>query len=683
MSQKAAPKIICVYCKKKFDRPRPTGRPPEYCGTECRAAAYRARQKAVLSYSQKHDGDVARIAKAVSARAVSALQHSELPMPARPLQLLEEVMRLERDVADLQAVAVRQAAEYGASWGDIGHVLSVSASTARNKFGDEQVAKILGWRAERGTAPGPRAPRPRTSRPTSAPGAGTGEGGSSHPALPGDPAYQLTTALSHLHRASGHTQRWLADEVGVSPSLLSLILLGRRHPKWKVVKAIAELCGADPADLRPLWEKALGIPPMVLPGPEDFLQAAASLQSALRGMWIAAASPAPDDICFQHLLLTPRRVAHALASDRPEQDLADWSFVAALTTALRGQPDDVRSLWQRMQVSFALISSAVEDLDPCPDPGSDPASPARPPASRGAPFTRGAFLQAGPERPPVACRPRGTDVPQSIRSGQNTDAVLRRLDVLQAITSAGAPVGLTTLARSSGLPARQTTEVIAWLRAQHFITSHTDGGHSLGPILRAVAAGHDVVQEFLEQLSQQTRGAIYIGAYVDGDIHVSHEAAQPGIPTVDEYVDFRECAHASAVGKANLAQLRRDARLDHLSRYRPVKLTAHTITRSEDLFRSLDLAPLQYDFEEYSEREVCAASPLILPGKTACIAVAVPATERRRLNQAASSIKNRSAAMALSLILCLDVDARSRRTAQQGKEVLCRCDHEPPLRTTA
>lgn len=52
----------------------------------------------------------------------------------------------------------------------------------------------------------------------------------------------------------------------------------------------------------------------------------------------------------------------------------------------------------------------------------------------------------------------------------------------------------------------------------------------------------------------------------------------PGILTVYEHVDFRGSAHASALGKANFAQLGRDASLDHLSPYQPTKLTGQTIT---------------------------------------------------------------------------------------------------------
>ncbi|WP_158071283.1 helix-turn-helix domain-containing protein [Streptomyces sp. CB00455] len=646
------PKILCLNCKSRFYRPKTSGRPPKYCGTDCRRAAYRARQKTVLSYSQKHDEDVARIAKSVSARAAAALQRSQLPLPARPLELLKETLRLERDVADLKAVAVRQASEYGASWTDISHALSMSVSATRARYSDEQVAKILHWRAERGSGPGHRPPRPRPARPTSGPNSVKGESTLPSPALPGDPAYQLTTALSHLHRASGRTQRWLAAEIGISASLLSLILLGKRRPKWKDVKAMAELCGADPADLRPLWEKALGIPPVALPGPEDFLQAASSLKSALRGMCIAAGSPTPDDICFQHLTLNPRRVARALVSERPERDLSDWPFVAALATALRGHPDDVRPLWQRMMVASALM--APPDTEP--HPANDVAQPTRDTASTRTPHEPSASGTDRPRLPDILWASR------TRRGDQDTDAVMRRLGILEAIRSANTPVGLAALCRSCGLPPRQTSEVLAWLRRHHFITTGKDGGHSPGPTLNAAAEGRDTVQEFLEHLSLKTHGAIYIGSYTDGDIHVSHEAAQPGIPTVHQYVDFRESAHASALGKANLAQLGREARLDHLSRYRPKKLTGHTITDPDSLFRAFDLRPLQYDFKEYSDQDVCAASPLILPGRTACIAVAVPATDQRhRLIRAAATIKGHDTTMALSLTVALALNTTSPR----------------------
>ncbi|MFG2716394.1 hypothetical protein ACGFX2_38620 [Streptomyces goshikiensis] len=56
-----------------------------------------------------------------------------------------------------------------------------------------------------------------------------------------------------------------------------------------------------------------------------------------------------------------------------------------------------------------------------------------------------------------------------------------------------------------------------------------------------------------------------------------------------------------------------------------------------------------------SDRDVCAASPLILPSRTASIAVAVPAADRRHLlRRAAATIENRSTTMALSLTLALN-----------------------------
>ncbi|RKT02154.1 IclR family transcriptional regulator [Streptomyces sp. 3211.6] len=654
MSQLVAPRIECAHCKEKFFRPRPTGRPPQYCGKECRAAAYRARQASVLRYSQRHDADVVRLAQSVSGRAGAALHRARLPAPSRPLELVEEVVRLQRDLEELKAVAVRQAAEYGAGWSDIAAVLAMSPSHARVKFSDENVAKTLEWRAARGSAPGPRPPRVPSRRPAS-PSAAPQEGqGPSSPALPGHPGYQLTTALSHLQRSSGHTQRWLAAEVGVSPSLLSRILLGRRNPKWEVVKAVAALCGADPDDLRPLWEKALGIPPVQLPGPEDFLQAAAALKASLRGMWIAAGAPLPHALCSNHPLLAPGRVRRALVTGRPEEELADWPFVAALATALRGQPEDLHPLWQRMQVASALLTPAGPQAHD--GAGAAPAPVPHPRAGSPSHTTAPGHSSTGPHgsspRDGFTPRARPSTRPGGARS-TGADAVRRRLEILEVLRACDAPVGLTTLARSCGLPVPQAAEVLSWLREHHF-TQGKDGGHTAGPVLQAVAEGRDVTQDYLESLSRQLLGAIYIGTYIDGEIHVSHEAAEPGIPTVHQWVDFRESAHASAVGKATLAQLDREARLDHLSRHQPEPLTPHTITNPDSLFRSLDLTPVQYDLTEYSDQTICAANPLTLPGQTTCIAVALPATERRRLNQATTPLKAPSTTMALSLMLALN-----------------------------
>ncbi|MEV6575649.1 helix-turn-helix transcriptional regulator [Streptomyces sp. NPDC051577] len=354
--------LICAYCKEKFSRPKPSGRPPTYCSKDCRSAAYRNRHRSAPQRSDYHDQEVVRIAEALRTKANRALHLSRHPYVVRPLDLVKEVVRLEREVADLKAVAVRQAHEYGAGWEDIGKALSMAPGHARDSFASDKVAKIVDWRASRGSGPRTRDDGPtRTSShtrirnvtlptPTNA-------------SLPGHPGYQLAVALTHLHRTSALSGRGLAVELGISPSLLSRIMLGKRTPKWPVVQRFAELCQANPDDLLPLWEKAQGIRASPPPRLEDHAKTARALQNGLRGMWLAAAAPEPGSLCRGSSSFTPAQITAALESTEPAAHLADWQFVARLALALRGSPEDLRALWLHMHAVRPTTPNPINDKD--------------------------------------------------------------------------------------------------------------------------------------------------------------------------------------------------------------------------------------------------------------------------------------------------------------------------------
>jgi transcriptional regulator with XRE-family HTH domain len=53
-------------------------------------------------------------------------------------------------------------------------------------------------------------------------------------------------------RNGGHTQRWLAQEIRVSPSYVAMILSGRRTPSLPVAKRLQDLTGIPATDfIRP------------------------------------------------------------------------------------------------------------------------------------------------------------------------------------------------------------------------------------------------------------------------------------------------------------------------------------------------------------------------------------------------------------------------------------------------
>ncbi|MFF4371474.1 IclR family transcriptional regulator C-terminal domain-containing protein [Streptomyces sp. NPDC001594] len=133
-----------------------------------------------------------------------------------------------------------------------------------------------------------------------------------------------------------------------------------------------------------------------------------------------------------------------------------------------------------------------------------------------------------------------------------------------------------------------------------------------GTLLR-VRRSIDVLRETLTFLRDEVGAAVYVAAYTDGEVSITQYADSPTAPAVHEWVDFREAAHASAVGKALLVQLNHAERRDHLGRHHMEAFTPHTITSQEELFAELDTRdpgePL-LDLQEYALGTVCAAVPI-------------------------------------------------------------------------
>jgi len=70
------------------------------------------------------------------------------------------------------------------------------------------------------------------------------------------PADRLAAELRALQAASGRSLKQLEASVHVSDSSLSRYLAGRAVAPWSVVAKLAGLAGADPDELRPVWEQA-------------------------------------------------------------------------------------------------------------------------------------------------------------------------------------------------------------------------------------------------------------------------------------------------------------------------------------------------------------------------------------------------------------------------------------------
>lgn len=248
--------------------------------------------------------------------------------------------------------------------------------------------------------------------------------------------------------------------------------------------------------------------------------------------------------------------------------------------------------------------------------------------------------------------PEGRTAPAALAS------VHQALRVLEVVNRYSGGVSLTQIARETKLPqlvlARATEQLV---RANLATPSGPDAyvaGHALLLADAAGGEGRGQLRETLAWVRDAVGAAVYVARYADGEVSITQYADGPGTPAVDEWVDFRAAAHASAVGKALLTQLDYDDRKDHLARHEMSRFTSHTVTTQEALFHQLDTrrpnAPL-LDFQEYAVGTVCAAVPITAGPNAECVALSIPVPDPARLRQAARILQSEAAAVLLALIV--------------------------------
>ncbi|WP_328312653.1 helix-turn-helix domain-containing protein [Streptomyces sp. NBC_00442] len=235
------------------------------------------------------------------------------------------------------------------------------------------------------------------------------------------------------------------------------------------------------------------------------------------------------------------------------------------------------------------------------------------------------------------------------------------LRVLEAISRHGGGVTDVQIARETGLPTAHLTSMLLMLRREGYVEQVTDGAYVIGDSMVLLGSGaarkealEIKLQDTLMSLRDSVGAAVYISRYIDGEVKITQYADGPRAPKVNEWVDFKSAAHASAVGKCLLTQLDRNGRRDHLSRHKIARLTSRTITSEKVLFSKLDSQPATVpvlDLQEYAVGTVCAAVPLTAGSAVGCLALSLPIEHAHRLRAAADTLNRRAAPVVLSLAI--------------------------------
>ncbi|MDX6352255.1 MAG: hypothetical protein QOF84_7045 [Streptomyces sp.] len=239
-------------------------------------------------------------------------------------------------------------------------------------------------------------------------------------------------------------------------------------------------------------------------------------------------------------------------------------------------------------------------------------------------------------------------------------AVQYALRVLEAVDSHRHGVTAQQLAREIGVPIEYLTQLLTMLKRERYLHSLPGGGYAVGESLvllgsasRDKALG-DKIKSVLMALRDEVGAAVYFSRYDEGEVKIVDFADSPNAPKVNEWVDFRSAAHASAVGKCLLTQLDHDGRRDHLSRHKVVRLTSRTTISEKVLLTKLESQPASsptLDLQEYAVGTVCAAIPITVGKTVGCLALSLPVTEAHRLRPAADTLNERAAPVLLSLAI--------------------------------
>jgi DNA-binding IclR family transcriptional regulator len=239
-------------------------------------------------------------------------------------------------------------------------------------------------------------------------------------------------------------------------------------------------------------------------------------------------------------------------------------------------------------------------------------------------------------------------------------AVQHALRVLEAVDTHRHGVSAEQLAREVGVPAGYLSELLTMLQNERYLGFLPGGGYVLGETLVLLgAANHDEalaekLRSILVELRDEVGAAVYFSRYDDGEVRIVDFADGPNAPRVNEWVDFRSAAHASAVGKCLLSQLDHKSRLEHLSRHRPARLTSRTEVDDRALLTKLERQPASVptlDLQEYAVGTVCAAIPVTIGTTVACLALSMPLAQAHRLKPAVDTLNQRAAPVLLSMSL--------------------------------
>ncbi|MFE0651590.1 IclR family transcriptional regulator [Streptomyces sp. NPDC059534] len=242
-------------------------------------------------------------------------------------------------------------------------------------------------------------------------------------------------------------------------------------------------------------------------------------------------------------------------------------------------------------------------------------------------------------------------------------SVQRALRLLEAVASHvdGAPA--KQLARETGLPLPTTYHLLRTLTHEGYLRREK-GVFVLGDAAVRLAGGGDVqnrrikIEDSLARWRDEIGVPVYFAVYREGEIELVAVADTPSAPAVEEWADFRETAHAHAIGQCLLSQLDLKSRQDHLDRHPVEAITPYTVRNRSLLLERLGglgrMEPL-VERQEYALGTVCAAIPITAGSVAGAMAISLPLHQEERLLPAVERLRTEIGRLFSSLAFSISI----------------------------
>ncbi|MEX0169107.1 IclR family transcriptional regulator [Streptomyces wedmorensis] len=242
-------------------------------------------------------------------------------------------------------------------------------------------------------------------------------------------------------------------------------------------------------------------------------------------------------------------------------------------------------------------------------------------------------------------------------------SVQRALRLLEAVASHADGAPAKQLARETGLPLPTTYHLLRTLTHEGYLRREK-GVFVLGDAAVRLAGGGDVqnrrikIEDSLARWRDEIGVPVYFALYREGEIELVAVADTPSAPAVEEWADFRETAHAHAIGQCLLSQLDLKSRQDHLDRHPVEAITPYTVRNRSLLLERLGglgrMEPL-VERQEYALGTVCAAIPITAGSAAGAMAISLPLHQEERLLPAVERLRTEIGRLFSSLAFSISI----------------------------